>query len=188
MSILFVKALNQKKCSLKTQTIAAFFAVAASVIIPQSLHMLGAVLGIGTAVGEILLPMHFLIIFTGFLAGAYAGAISGTFAPLVSYLLTGMPAVRMLPFMMLELCAYGFAAGMLKNLRINTIAGVLIVQMLGRIVKALAIFTAVNVFSYEGIAVSSVWFGISKGILGIGMQLVLIPLMLCKLKNVMKND
>ncbi len=95
-----------EKVSIKKQTVAALLAVVAAVALPQLFHVMGYLSGLGTALGEIFLPMHLPILFIGLLAGPYAGAIAGACSPLVSFALTGMPGSAMLPFMMLELCTY----------------------------------------------------------------------------------
>ena len=70
----------------------------------------------------------------------------------------------MLPFMMIELCAYGVFAGLLKDVKIPTIAKVLIAQIAGRAVRG--IFTS-----------------ILTGLFGILLQLIIIPLAVYRLKE-----
>ncbi len=47
-----------------------------------------------------------------------------------------MPGIVMLPFMMIELCAYGLFAGLLRNVKLPTIAKVAAVQIADRAVLA----------------------------------------------------
>ena len=82
---------SKPRLSLKVQVIATIAAIAGAVILPQVFHLLGAISGLGSALGETFLPMHFPIILVGLLAGPYAGAISGVFGPLLSFALSGMP-------------------------------------------------------------------------------------------------
>lgn len=89
---------SKPRLSLKVQVIATIAAIAGAVILPQVFHLLGAISGLGSALGETFLPMHFPIILVGLLAGPYAGAISGLFGPLLSFALSGMPGAYMLPF------------------------------------------------------------------------------------------
>ena len=49
----------------------------------------------------------------------------------------------MLPFMMLELCVYGLAAGLLRNVKLPVVMKVLFAQIAGRIIKASAIFLVI---------------------------------------------
>ena len=134
------------KLSVKTQTLATIVAIVAAVVLPQLFHLMGAVSGLGTALGETFLPMHLPIILAGLLAGPYVGAIAGVLSPLISFALTGMPTVAMLLFMMIELCVYGLSAGLLRTVNLPTIVKVLIAQIAGRGVRAIAILIAVYAF------------------------------------------
>ena len=177
-----------EKFSIKKQALATIFAIIAAVVIPQFFHVMGRISGTGTSLGEIFLPMHLPIIFVGLLAGPFAGAVSGFLAPAVSFALTGMPTAVMLPFMMIELCAYGLCAGLLKNFKSPITVKVLLVQIVGRFIRAIAILLAVYAFGYDQIGVASIWLSIPKGIFGIVLQLVLIPLLLYRVKDFLKND
>ena len=84
------------KLSLGTKTAATLLAIVA-VALPQLFHVIGAVSGQGTMLGVAFLPMHLPIIFVGLIAGPAVGAIAGAAAPLVSFLLSGMPMLAMLP-------------------------------------------------------------------------------------------
>ena len=79
------------KLSLGTKTAATLLAIVAAVVLPQLFHVIGAVSGQGTMLGVAFLPMHLPIIFVGLIAGPAVGAIAGAAAPLVSFLLSGMP-------------------------------------------------------------------------------------------------
>ena len=103
--------------SVKVQALATLAAIVGAVAIPQIFHVVGAISGMGTGLGEAFLPMHLPIILVGLLAGPYAGAIAGAFGPLVSFALSGMPGLAMLPFMVIELAAYGLIAGLLTGRR-----------------------------------------------------------------------
>ena len=101
--------------SVKVQALATLAAIIGAVAIPQIFHVVGAISGLGTGLGEAFLPMHLPIILVGLLAGPYAGAIAGAFGPLVSFALSGMPGLAMLPFMVNVLAAYGLFAGLLRT-------------------------------------------------------------------------
>lgn len=174
------------KLSLKTQTLAVIGAVAGAVILPQLFHIMGAVSGLGTSLGETFLPMHLPIILAGLLAGPYVGAVSGILSPILSSLMTGMPAYTMLPFMIIELCAYGLCAGLLRNVKLPTIAKVVIAQIAGRGIRALAILTAVYAFGNNAVPVSVIWNSIAVGIFGLALQWALIPLIVYRVER--RND
>lgn len=182
-----LKTAAKPRLSIKTQTLAAIAAIVGAVAVPQVFHALGAVSGLGTALGETFLPMHLPIMLVGLLAGPYAGAIAGLCGPLASFALSGMPGIVMLPFMMTELCAYGLFAGLLRNVKMPSIAKVILVQIAGRAVRAVAILLAVYVFGYEGIGVSVIWSSIAAGVFGIALQWVLLPLIIFRAENRKKN-
>lgn len=175
-------AITRQKLSVKAQVIGAFIALVSAVALPQLVHVVGAASGMGTALGEIFLPMHLPIILIGLLAGPYAAGAACLLSPLVSFALTGMPTSAMLPFMMIELCVYGICAGLLKDVKLPTIAKVLIAQIAGRAVRAGAImigFYALGTNVQPKVILSS----ITAGLFGILLQLVIIPLAVYRLKE-----
>ena len=167
-----------EKVSIKKQTVAALLAVVAAVALPQLFHVMGYLSGLGTALGEIFLPMHLPILFIGLLAGPYAGAIAGACSPLVSFALTGMPGSAMLPFMMLELCS-----GLLRTAKMPCIGKVLIAQVSGRAVRAVALLLAVFVFHTTKLPISIIWNSIVVGIFGLVLQWTFIPLIMYRLNQ-----
>lgn len=174
--------------SVKTKTLAAVTAVIAAVAIPQLFHVIGAVSGTGTALGETWLPMHLAIFMVGFLAGAEVGVISGALAPLVSFALTGMPTSVMLPFMMIELAVYGLTSGLMAKTKVPVIGKLLTSQIAGRAVRAIAIligFYALGTKVQPAVILSS----IRAGLPGLLLQWVLIPLIMFRItRNGESND
>lgn len=164
--------------SVRVQALATLAAIAGAVAIPQIFHVVGAISGMGTGLGEVFLPMHLPIILVGLLAGPYAGAIAGAFGPLVSFALSGMPGLAMLPFMVIELAAYGLIAGLLRTANMPTIAKVLLVQVGGRVVRAAAILFAVGVLGNTPVAVATIWMSVLAGLPGLILQWGLIPLIM----------
>ena len=153
------------KLSLGTKTAATLLAIVAAVVLPQLFHVIGAVSGQGTMLGVAFLPMHLPIIFVGLIAGPAVGAIAGAAAPLVSFLLSGMPMLAMLPLMMVELCAYGLVAGLLRGIKLPSLAKVVIAQLAGRVVLTAAT------------AIAATWpSDLAAGLPGLALQWALIPL------------
>lgn len=183
-----LKTTAKPRLSVKVQTLATIAAIVGAVAVPQIFHALGAVSGLGTALGETFLPMHLPIILVGLLAGPYAGAIAGLLGPLASFALSGMPGIAMLPFMMIELCAYGLFAGLLRNVKMPTIAKVVAVQVAGRAVRAVAILLAVYAFGNESVRVASIWMSIATGIFGLVLQWALLPLIVYRVENLKKHE
>lgn len=178
---------QNRKLSFKVQTIATLIAIVAAVVIPQIFHVMGAISGLGTALGETFLPMHLPIILVGLLAGPYAGAVAGLVSPLISFALTAMPGVAMLPFMMIELCVYGLTAGLLRNAKMPTVCKIIIVQVAGRAVRAVALLVAVYLFASSSVSISIIWLSISSGIFGLVLQWILLPLIVYRVQNAKQN-
>ncbi len=188
MSTAILKSAGKSRLSVKVQTIATIAAIVGAVAVPQLFHALGAVSGLGTSLGETFLPMHLPIILVGLLAGPYAGAVAGMLGPLASFAVSGMPGAAMLPFMMIELCAYGLLAGLLRNVKLPTIVKVLAVQIGGRVVRAVAILLAVYAFGNERLNVATIWMSIVTGLFGLALQWALIPLTVYRVENLKKHE
>ena len=67
-------------------------------------------------IGNMLLPMHLPVLLCGLIAGWPFGLLCGLAGPLLSSLLTGMPATAYLPVMMMELALYGLLTGLFMQL------------------------------------------------------------------------
>ena len=168
MSVRALHRTDLPKLSLSTKAAATVLAIVAAVALPQLFHVIGAVSGQGTMLGVAFLPMHLPIIFVGLIAGPAVGAIAGAAAPLASFLLSGMPMLAMLPLMMVELCAYGLVAGLLREVKLPSLAG--------RVVLTAA--TAIAVFAFgSSKAVAATWTSdLAAGLPGLALQWALIPL------------
>lgn len=184
---MILKTMEKPRLSVKAQTLAAIAAVVGAVAVPQIFHALGAAFGLGTMLGESFLPMHLPILLVGLLAGPYAGAAAGMFGPLVSFALSGMPGIAMLPFMMLELCVYGLTAGLLRNVKLPVVLKVLLVQIAGRMIRAAAILAAVYGLGSESVPLASIWMSVGTGIYGIVLQWTLLPVIVRCVER-MKNE
>lgn len=168
------------KMTISAKVVATVIAIVAAVALPQTAHIMGAITGTGNAFGATFLPMHLPVLAVGLLAGPMAGLVTGFISPLLSYMMTGMPAVAVLPFMMLELASYGFFAGLFYN---RTIAGkklpaivsVFGAQLAGRLVRFGALLVCTSLLGITAIAPISVFTAIPEGLYGIVVQLLLLP-------------
>ena len=174
--------LTKQSISVKRKVILSIVAIASSVVFPWILHALGHVLHIGTNVGEIFLPMHIFVMAAGFVLGPVYGAVIGITAPVLSFMITGMPASVMLPFMAIELCAYGIFSGILSNMRLNSVLKVGAVQLLGRLVKAVAILTAIGFFN-SPLQAKIIYTSVIMGLPGIALQLLIVPFIVKKINE-----
>lgn len=182
-----VKTTGKSCLSIKVQTLSALFAIISAVVLPQIFHILGTISGLGTIPGDVFLPMHLPIILVGLLAGPYAGAISGLLAPVVSFSLSGMPNIIILPFMVIELFAYGLTSGILRNIKIPTILKVFISQICGRVAFLLSILTSVYISGNNSISINAILNSLRSGIFGIVIQLILFPLIIYRIENFKKS-
>lgn len=172
--------------TVKTKMLATIGAIIAAVALPQLLHIIGLVSNMGTALGETFLPMHIAILAAGLLGGGTVGFVSGALAPLISFALTGMPTVYMLPFMMIELAFYGLICGLLANKNMPTLAKLLIAQIGGRMVRAVFIVGAFYLLGSK-IAPSVIWTSIAAGLPGLILQWALIPLLIYYINTKSQN-
>lgn len=158
---------------------AGFFA-ALGIILPQIIH-----LTFGPSLGSILLPMHLPIILAGFFCGPFYGLLVGSFCPLLSFLITGMPPIPLLGFMIIELAVYGFTAGILYNkLNINHYLSLILSMICGRLVYGFAILVCINLLMINLPKFINVFQATITGLPGIIIQLLLIPVILAVTKKV----
>lgn len=174
--------------SRQARALAAAGAVAAAVALPQLFHGMGAVSGLGTALGQAFLPMHLPILLVGLLAGPWAGLVAGLLAPAVSFALSGMPVLASLPFMMIEVMGYGLFAGLLSGVGLPTIGKVLLAQLAGRGLRAVAVLAAVYGFGVETVKVASIWTAVAAGLPGLVLQWALLPLVMFWLERTFGAD
>jgi uncharacterized membrane protein len=133
--------------------------------------------------GPTFLPMHIFVLIAGLLFGWRAGLLVGLFTPLVSYFISGMPTVNILPQVIIEVSAYGFIAGMLREkYHLRPIWSLLGAMVGGRIALLLAILVTYFIVgqSYsplglESNPLASFWSTVKQGWPGIIIQLISIP-------------
>ena len=134
--------------------------------------------------GPTFLPMHIFVLIAGLLFGWRAGLLVGLLTPLASYFISGMPALNILPQIIIELSAYGLIAGILRqkyNLRpIWALLGAIIGGRVALLLAILAIYLiAGQSYSPLGLEtgpLASFWSVIKQGWPGIVIQLISIPL------------
>ena len=137
-------------------------------------------------VGATFLPMHIFVLIAGLIFGWRAGLIVGLVTPLVSYAVSGMPVLRILPQIVVELSAYGLVAGILRekfNLRVIwSLLGAMIGGRFALCLAALIIYlvggecySPLGVEANPFLVVSSV---VKQGWPGIVIQLVSVPIVI----------
>ena len=134
--------------------------------------------------GPTFLPMHIFVLLAGLLFGWRAGLIVGFLTPLASYAISGMPVLRVLPQIAVELSAYGLVAGILREkLNLRIIWSLIGAMISGRLALCLAVLSIYLIggesYSPLGLAANPftvVWAVINQGWPGIVIQLALIPI------------
>lgn len=85
--------------------------------------------------GPKFLPMHIFVLLAGLLFGWRTGLIVGLLSPIMSYSITHMPAMAILPEVTLELAVYGLAIGLLREKSLNVWAALAGAMILGRLIR-----------------------------------------------------
>lgn len=139
-------------------------------------------------IGNMLLPMHILVIICGFVCGWRYGLVVGFIVPLLRSVLFGRP--YMMPTavaMAFELASYGVMAGVLYNRFKQTKAGSYIsligAMIVGRVVWGIVSFVLYrlmgNAFTWELFAAGA----FLEAMPGIIVQLILIPVVIVALRK-----
>ena len=113
--------------------------IALCYVLPVAFH--------GLALGSVLSPMHIPVLLCGLLCGGWYGMVCGLVGPVLSSILSGMPPVTSLIFMVPELMVYGLVAGLMMrlvrtgkivaDLYISQVTAMVLGRVVGGIAKAL---------------------------------------------------
>lgn len=131
--------------------------------------------------GPAFLPMHLFVLTAGLLFGWRAGLFVGFLTPLVSFTVSGMPLLPVLPQITVEIMIYGLAAGFFREkLKLNLYLSLILAMVVGR----LGLFLAVWVLATNPAGpLLGLWKAIAIGWPGIIIQLALIPFIVIWLKK-----
>ena len=132
--------------------------IALCVVLPMAFHSI-------QNAGAIFCPMHIPVLLCGLLVGWPYGLLCGLAGPLLSSLLTGMPAMGYLPCMMVELGAYGLLCGLFMKF----VGGLVIGRVIAGLFRALIFSPG----SYSLAAWATGYF--VTCLPGLVIQLVLVP-------------
>ena len=152
------------------------------IAIPRVFHVLA-----GSSAGVTFLPMHLMVLIAALTFGALSATIVAGSSIIFSFLLTGMPALERMPYMLIELVIYGILLA-LFNKKFNSYVSLIITLILGRLVYAAILFAATNVFGFNGYGISVIQ-STKAGIIGIIIQLLCVPFLAMIVKKGLKlND
>jgi hypothetical protein len=146
--------------------------------------------------GPTFLPMHLFVLVAGLLSGWRAGLIVGLLTPFVSYAVSGMPVLRILPQIVVELSAYGLIAGILRErFHLRAIWSLLGAMVGGRIalwVTVLIIYAVLGeIYSPLGAESNTfmvLWSVVKQGWPGIVIQLASLPLIIWLVEKFFSGD
>ena len=147
--------------------------IALCYVLPVAFHAVG--------LGSVLSPMHIPVLLCGLVCGGSYGMVCGLLGPVLSSILSGMPPVTALVFMVPELVVYGLVSGLcvslirtgktVVDLYISQVTAMVLGRIVGGIAQALFFLGKGQAF---GLAawVSSYFVTAAPGIVA---HLVLIP-------------
>ena len=150
------------------------------------------------SIGNALCPMHIPVILCGFFCGPIWGLLVGFIAPLLRFVIFGMPPIMPIGFAMaFELATYGFMTGLLykllpKNTRVKHIvtiyASLIIAMIAGRLVWGVVRAVIAGVTSAEFGMEAFLAGAFLNAIPGIILQIILIPVLVMAIKKAYKNQ
>lgn len=156
--------------------------IALGLVLPMAFHLF-------KAGGPVFLPMHIPVLLGGMILSPIFALLVGVLTPIVSNLLTSMPPLMpMLPIMIVELGLYGLVASILrKKLNLNVFISLIISMIIGRIGAGLVVYVMTSVFAVQfAPPIAFVIGGLSKGIPGIIIQLIFIPIIVKAVEKSMR--
>ncbi len=138
------------------------------IALPRIFHILA-----GSTAGSTFLPMHIAVLIAALTFGVISSTAVAGISIIFSYLLTGMPTVARLPYMLIELVIYAVLLG-LFNKKFNSYISLIATIVLGRIIYSGVLFALINWIGLPTYGISVIE-SIKVGIPGIIIQLLCVP-------------
>ena len=138
------------------------------IALPRIFHVLA-----GESAGATFLPMHIAVLIAAITFGITSGSIVAGSSIIFSYLLTGMPSLARLPYMLIELLIYAILLGAF-NKKFNKYVSLTASIILGRVLYAGVLFVAINILGLQTYGISVIE-SIKVGLPGILIQLAFVP-------------
>lgn len=180
--------LSKKKLSIKMSvkaTISVLLVVMA-VALPQIAHAIG-----GVQAGSLWMPMYMPALLAGILLGWQWGLGVGILSPVVSFGFTSlalgsaMPNLQRLPYMILEIGAYGLISGLFST-RVQKNPVLAFPVVLGAQVSGRAVYLIYNLIAGRDFA--SLWSSVQTSMVGLYAQAILVPAIAIILCMVLKHE
>lgn len=138
------------------------------IALPRVFHMLA-----GNSAGATFLPMHIAVLIAAFTFGTISGSVVAGSSIVFSYLLTGMPSLARLPYMLIELLLYAILVS-LFNKKFNAYVSLIATIVLGRVLYAGILLITIHWIGLPTYGISVIE-SIKVGLPGIGIQLLCVP-------------
>lgn len=174
----YIEDLNTKEGKIVMGTIAL---IILGIALPRVFHLLA-----GSSAGAIFLPMHIAVLIAALtFGGLSASCVAGT-SIICSYLLTGMPSIVRLPYMLIELLIYAILLSVL-NKKFNSYISLVATIVLGRVLYAGILAFSINILGLPTYGLSVI-DSIIAGLPGIAIQLLFVPVIAYSIKKGIKLD
>lgn len=153
------------------------------IALPRVFHVIA-----GSTAGATFLPIHIAVLIAALTFGITSSTIVAGSSIVCSYLLTGMPTLARLPYMLIELVIYAVLLGIF-NKKFNSYISLIATIILGRVLYAGVLFMAINVIGFKTYGISVIE-SIKVGIPGIIIQLAFVPVIakIMRERLNLKND
>ena len=146
------------------------------VALPRIFHVLA-----GASSGATFLPMHIAVLIAAITVGVLSSSAVAGSSIVFSYLLTGMPTLARLPYMLIELVIYAVLLGCLSK-KLNPYISLIATIILGRVLYAGVLFAAIKIFGMQTYGISVIE-SIKAGLPGIAIQLICVPFIANQIKK-----
>lgn len=138
------------------------------IALPRIFHVLA-----GNTAGAVFLPMHIAVLIAALTFGITSGCVVAGSSVVFSYLLTGMPTLTRMPYMLVELLIYAVLVG-LFNKKFSAYVSLMAAMVLGRILYAGVLVIAIHGIGLPSYGIS-VMESIKMGLPGLMIQLLCVP-------------
>ncbi len=151
------------------------------IALPRIFHVLG-----GASSGATFLPMHIAVLIAALVFGALSSSVVAVSSVIASFLLTQMPNLARLPYMLIELIIYAVMLSVL-NKKFNSYVSFLVTIVLGRILYGAVLFLVVDILSLPSYGISLIE-SVKIGLPGIALQLICVPFIAKQIKKGIQLD
>lgn len=157
--------------------------LAFGILIPYIFHVTGLS-------GQIFLPMHIPVLLCGLVLGWKYGVFVGMLSPIINSAILGMPPMFPVGIcMMFELATYGLVTGILYKInKCNIFISIISAMFLGRLVSGIMNYIFLTLGGNGFVLGAFITGTFVKGVWGILIQLILIPVIVKALEHVEKGQ